>query len=64
MLEFLSQNSPKTIKTDVCIAGAGPAGISLALDLAKQGVRSVLLEGGGLKPGGKKNRLSGRWSMK
>ena len=56
MLEFLSQTSPKTIKTDVCIAGAGPAGISLALDLAKQGVRSVLLEGGGLKPGGKKNR--------
>jgi len=48
MLEFLNQTSPKTVKADVCIAGAGPAGIVLALTLAKAGISSVLLEGGGL----------------
>jgi len=33
---------------DVAIAGAGPAGISIALALAAKGHRIVLLEGGGL----------------
>jgi choline dehydrogenase-like flavoprotein len=33
---------------DVCVVGSGPAGISLALHLARQGIRIVLLEGGGL----------------
>jgi len=46
MLEFLNSTSPKTAKADVCIAGAGPAGIVLALTLAEAGVSSVLLEGG------------------
>ena len=32
---------------DVCIIGAGPAGITLALRLAEAGWRVVLLEGGG-----------------
>ena len=32
---------------DVCIVGAGAAGIVLALELARQGKRAVLLEGGG-----------------
>ncbi|BBH45955.1 FAD-dependent oxidoreductase [Pseudomonas sp. KU43P] len=32
---------------DVCIIGAGPAGITLALHLAKAGWQVVLLEGGG-----------------
>jgi choline dehydrogenase-like flavoprotein len=31
---------------DVCIVGAGPAGITLALELEKRGVRSILLEAG------------------
>ena len=31
---------------DVCIVGAGPAGITLALKLAKAGKRVVLCEGG------------------
>lgn len=35
-------------KFDVCIAGAGPAGITLALRLAGKGLRVALLEGGGL----------------
>ncbi|MEZ5823250.1 MAG: GMC family oxidoreductase [Geminicoccaceae bacterium] len=34
---------------DVCICGAGPAGISLALRLAEQGKDVVLLEAGGLE---------------
>ena len=49
MLEFLSRTSPKTAKADVCIAGAGPAGIVLALTLAEAGISSVLLEGGALQ---------------
>ena len=32
---------------DFCIVGAGPAGITLALRLAGNGWRVVLLEGGG-----------------
>ena len=31
---------------DVCIVGAGPAGITLALKLARSGFRVALLEGG------------------
>ena len=34
---------------DVCIAGAGPAGITLALALSAQGRRVVLLEAGGFE---------------
>jgi choline dehydrogenase-like flavoprotein len=38
------------IDADVCIIGAGPAGITLALELWAKGFRPVLLEAGGLKP--------------
>lgn len=48
MLEILSATSPQATKADVCIAGAGPAGIVLALTLAEAGVTSVVLEGGPL----------------
>lgn len=46
MLEQIGNLPEKRIKTDVCIAGAGPAGIALALTLAEFGVSSVLLEAG------------------
>lgn len=36
-----------TLQADVCIAGAGAAGITLALELAGSGLDVVLLEGGG-----------------
>jgi len=38
----------EVIDTDVCIIGAGPAGIVLARTLGASGVRVCLLEGGGL----------------
>lgn len=36
------------IESDICIIGAGPAGITLALELEGDGRKIVLLEGGGL----------------
>ncbi len=39
---------PATLEAEIAIAGAGPAGIVLALDLARRGHRVLLIEGGGL----------------
>ena len=36
------------LHTDVCIVGAGPAGIALALDLSERGLSVMLLESGHL----------------
>lgn len=41
------------LSADVCIVGAGIAGITLARELERQGVASLLLEAGGLKFGGR-----------
>ena len=38
------------LQADVCVVGAGPVGISLALALAGSGLRVLLLEGGQFKP--------------
>jgi choline dehydrogenase-like flavoprotein len=38
------------IETTVCIIGAGVAGITLALELEKQGIDACMLESGGYKP--------------
>ncbi len=35
------------VEAEVCIVGAGPAGILIALALAGKGIRTVLLESGG-----------------
>src|SRR2546430_1800969 len=35
------------IEAEVCVVGAGPAGISLALELARTGARVCILESGG-----------------
>jgi len=42
------QQLPEILEGEVCIAGAGPAGIVLALELAQRGRKVVLLEGGGV----------------
>jgi len=46
-LESLPADKP--LSTDICIVGAGPAGITLALTLDKAGISTVLLESGGLE---------------
>lgn len=37
------------VRADVCVLGSGPAGISLARELAGQGMRVVVLESGGVE---------------
>jgi glycerol-3-phosphate dehydrogenase len=37
------------IEGDICIIGAGPVGISIALDLIGTGYKVILLEGGGFR---------------
>jgi choline dehydrogenase-like flavoprotein len=39
-----------SLNTDLCIVGAGPAGISLALRVAESGAEIMLLESGGRRP--------------
>ena len=46
--DFRSATCPTDLVADVCIIGAGPAGISLALELAGTPWRVCLVEGGGL----------------
>lgn len=48
MIIDLEQARSQSLQCDVCIVGGGAAGITLALELERQGVSAVLLEGGGL----------------
>jgi choline dehydrogenase-like flavoprotein len=45
--DLQSDAAPGEITGDVCIVGTGPAGITLALELARKGRQVVLLEAGG-----------------
>lgn len=38
-----------TITSAVCIVGAGPAGLSIALEMARRGIDTIVLESGGLR---------------
>ncbi len=38
----------EVLTADICIVGAGPAGIAIALELSGTGLDVVLLESGGL----------------
>ncbi len=45
--DLLSETPPSGLVADVCIAGAGAAGIILAVEFARKGKKVILLEGGG-----------------
>ncbi len=50
MLKDLNDlQQPGTLQADVCVVGAGPAGLTLAMQLSDLGRRVVLLEAGGLQ---------------
>ena len=46
------------VHANVCIVGGGPAGITMAMELAKTGKSVVLLESGGLAPSDEAQRLN------
>jgi choline dehydrogenase-like flavoprotein len=47
-----------SLQFDVCIVGSGPAGITLAREISRAGLRVCLLESGGYKSGGKIQSLN------
>lgn len=47
MIQDARTDLPDVLEADVAIAGGGPAGIVLALELAERGRRVLLVEGGG-----------------
>jgi choline dehydrogenase-like flavoprotein len=47
-----------TLEADVCIAGGGAAGMTLAMDLRKSGLSVILLESGGFRREAETQRLS------
>ena len=48
MLQDASDVSSRTLGADVCIIGAGPAGLTVAAELVAKGLDVVVLEAGGL----------------
>jgi choline dehydrogenase-like flavoprotein len=49
MLIFLDQLPERSLEAEVCVVGAGPAGLTLAMELAANDVSVVLCEAGGLE---------------
>src|SRR5688500_16926350 len=47
------------LDADVCIVGAGPAGITLACELRTSGLRTILVESGGLEADDATQSLAG-----
>jgi choline dehydrogenase-like flavoprotein len=59
LIDARSLPADETIETEVCIVGTGPAGLTLARELAGQNFRVCLLESGGLdKPDAKTQSLA------
>lgn len=49
LMDLCASDAPGEISTDICVVGAGAAGITLAERLGRQGHEVLLLEGGSLK---------------
>jgi choline dehydrogenase-like flavoprotein len=47
----------KTFDADICVVGSGAAGLTLALDLTRRGIKVVMIESGGLVFDGRSNQL-------
>src|SRR5574339_149321 len=48
--DFGQEGASAPLEYDVCIVGSGPAGMTLAVELADSGLRVAVLESGRLKP--------------
>jgi choline dehydrogenase-like flavoprotein len=57
ILDFARGDTPAHLDTDLCIVGAGAAGIALALEFANTRISVVLLESGGERPESDTQRL-------
>ena len=51
-------NNGEVVDTDICIVGAGPAGITLAREFAEGNFRVCLLESGGVEPDERTQKLA------
>jgi len=49
--DFAVRGSSKSIEADICLVGAGAAGIALARELSRSGLSIALVESGGINPG-------------
>lgn len=58
MIDARSISSGQELTADVCIVGAGTAGLALAAQLANKPCRVILIESGGLKPDKDSNQLN------
>ena len=50
IVDLRAWDGPAAIDTDLCIVGAGPAGLAVALEMLGSGHDVVVLAGGGLEP--------------
>ena len=57
ILDFARGDTPAELDADLCIVGAGAAGIALALEFANTRMTVVLLESGGERPEADTQRL-------
>ncbi|HBH81561.1 MAG TPA: GMC family oxidoreductase, partial [Nitrospira sp.] len=57
LLDTRSIPNGQTLLTDVCIVGAGAAGITLAMELMGTGLNIILLEAGGRSRAGTSQKL-------
>ncbi len=57
-----ARDVPVAAEADVAVAGAGPAGFATAVNAARPGARTVLLEQGGIVGGVATTGLMSHWT--